>query len=227
MDRQAVAAIAALDDDVRRALFACVRDAPGPVTREAAAASVGISRKLAAFHLDKLVDAGLLEAHIEAVGAPRVGRAPKVYEPADHDVAVCVPQREPGLLAEILLSAISDELPATEATDAVLRAARGRGEQEGRAVRDATRPGRLGVERATRLVEDVLDQHGFEPVRDGDAVRLRNCPFHPLVESAPDVVCSLNHAYLCGVLSGLGADGTLDATLDPLPGRCCVAFQPR
>jgi predicted ArsR family transcriptional regulator len=227
MDRQSVAAIAALDDDVRRALFACVRDAPGPVTREAAAASVGISRKLAAFHLDKLVDAGLLEARIEAVGAPRVGRAPKVYEPAERDVAVCVPQREPALLAEILLSAISDELPAAEATGAVLRAARGRGEQEGRAVRESTRPGRLGVERATGLVEELLAERGFEPVRDGDAVRLRNCPFHPLVESAPEVVCGLNHAYLCGVLCGLGADTTLDATLEPAPGRCCVAFRPR
>jgi len=38
MDRQAVAAIAALDDDVRRALYEHVRSVGAPVTREDAAA---------------------------------------------------------------------------------------------------------------------------------------------------------------------------------------------
>src|SRR4051812_23000871 len=60
MARAAVAAIAALEDDVRRALFEHVRGAAQPVTRESAAAAIGISRNLAAFHLDKLVELGLL-----------------------------------------------------------------------------------------------------------------------------------------------------------------------
>ncbi|HZY74931.1 MAG TPA: helix-turn-helix domain-containing protein, partial [Jatrophihabitantaceae bacterium] len=105
MDPQAVAAIATLDDDVRRALFTCVRDAPGPVTREAAAEAVGISRKLAAFHLDKLVAAGLLDARTEAVGDRRVGRTPKVYEPSRRHLEVSLPQREHGLLADVLITA--------------------------------------------------------------------------------------------------------------------------
>lgn len=227
MDRQAVAAIATLDDDVRRALFTCVRDAPDPVTREAAAETVGISRKLAAFHLDKLVAAGLLDAHIDTDRRRGVGRAPKVYEPARRDVTVCVPQREHSLVAEILLAAMTDERLGEHATEAVLAAARTRGEHEGAEVRERARPGRLGAERATGLLEGVLDRHGFEPVREDGAVRLRNCPFHPLAEASPDVVCGLNHAYLCGVLHGLGADTALDATLDPVAGRCCVAFRPR
>ena len=55
-----------------RALYAYVRSAAAPVTREAAAEAVGISRKLAAFHLDKLVEAGLLEA-----GTRTAQRAPR------------------------------------------------------------------------------------------------------------------------------------------------------
>lgn len=228
MDPQAVAAIATLDDDVRRALFTCVRDAPGPVTREAAAEAVGISRKLAAFHLDKLVAAGLLDARTEAVGDRRVGRTPKVYEPSRRHLQVSLPQREHGLLAEVLITALG--VPeAAAAREAAAHAARERGEREGAEVRDRVRPGRLGVERATRLASDLLDEHGFEPVRtEGeDLLRLRNCPFHPLVESSPELVCGLNHAYLCGMLRGLGADSALDAVLAPEPGQCCVAFRRR
>ena len=55
----AIRAVAALDDEFRRGMYAFIRKARRPVTREEAAASVGISRKLAAFHLDKLVEADL------------------------------------------------------------------------------------------------------------------------------------------------------------------------
>ena len=58
----AIKAVAALSDDTRRGMYVFIRAARQPVTRDEAAASVGISRKLAAFHLDKLVDAGLRHA---------------------------------------------------------------------------------------------------------------------------------------------------------------------
>jgi predicted ArsR family transcriptional regulator len=227
VDRQSVAAIATLDDGVRAALFACVRDADGPVTREAAAEAVGISRKLAAFHLDKLVAAGLLRSRIEAVGAPRVGRAPKVYEPSGQDVGVCVPQREHGVLAEILLAAVLDERADERAREAVLRVARERGVEVGADERARTRPGRVGAERALTMAGGVLASHGFEPSRDSSGVRLRNCPFHPIAGSAPELVCGLNHAFLCGVLEGLRADSAVEAILAPHAGTCCVEIRPR
>ncbi|MGH8960432.1 MAG: helix-turn-helix transcriptional regulator [Jatrophihabitantaceae bacterium] len=227
MDRLAVAAIAALEDDVRAALFACVRDAPGPLTREAAADAVGISRKLAAFHLDKLVSAGLLKARIEAVGPRRVGRAPKVYEPSGRDVVVGVPQREHRALAEILLAAVLGERTGERATDAAFRVARERGAEVGNTERERVRPGRIGAERALTMASQVLQSEGYEPARDGAAVRLRNCPFHPLAQSSPELVCGLNHAYLCGVLEGLRADGSVEAVLAPREGACCVELHRR
>ncbi|WP_318216156.1 hypothetical protein [Streptomyces sp. SCL15-6] len=61
-----------------------IRRAGRAVTRDEAAAGFGISRKLAAFHLDELVDAGLLRARYEAPdGIRKVGRRPKVCEPID------------------------------------------------------------------------------------------------------------------------------------------------
>src|SRR4051812_43406134 len=118
MDRAAVAAIAALDDDVRRALYEHVRAAGSPVTREEAATAVGISRKLAAFHLDKLVDLGVLSSGFGPATDRRVGRAPRRYEPAQGDIAVRGPERSPQPLASILVEAGTTPRPRQRAPGA-------------------------------------------------------------------------------------------------------------
>ncbi|MFE3025659.1 helix-turn-helix transcriptional regulator [Nocardia tengchongensis] len=222
----AIGAVAVLDDESRRGMYWFIRRARRPVTRDEAAAEVGISRKLAAFHLDKLVDAGLLRARYEAVGGVRrVGRTPKVYEPAETDVRVSIPERRYEILAEILMAAVlaaGDDARAS----AVLEAAR-RGAELGGVERDRRKPGRLGPERALTLIQALLADQGFEPGRPEPAcLRLHNCPFHPLAASAPELVCGLNHAYLSGILDGLGAD-TVEAVLAPRPGECCVELRGR
>jgi predicted ArsR family transcriptional regulator len=223
----AIRAIAALDDDLRRGMYDYIRTARRPVTRDEAATAVGISRKLAAFHLDKLVDAGALRARYQPAGGIRkVGRAPKVYEPSGADIRVSIPSRSHDTLADILLDAMASHDP-DGARDAVRRVARERGERIGAAERQRARPGRLGAERALTLAGEVLAGRGFEPARESPAcLRLRNCPFHPLAAKAPELVCSLNHAFLSGMLDGLGAS-TVDAALDPRPGECCVALRAR
>src|SRR3954447_12752442 len=105
-DPAVIAAVAVLADGVRRSLFDFVRRAPGAVTREQAASAVGISRNLAAFHLDKLVSAGLLVTHTGAAVSGRVGRRPVRYAPSDTDLRLTVPGRKPELLAEVLLEAV-------------------------------------------------------------------------------------------------------------------------
>jgi predicted ArsR family transcriptional regulator len=226
VDRRALAALAALDDDLRRALYEYARAAPGDVTREAAARATGISRNLAAFHLDKLVDLGLLETVTAPPAAGRVGRAPKCYRPAAKALEVSVPPRAPQLLAEILAEAVVTERRDERAGRAVLRVARARGEAAGATERERLRPGRLGAERAMAIASKLLDAQGFEPEQDETAIRLRNCPFHPLAQAEPDLVCGVNYAYLQGMLKGLGAAG-LRAVLAPHEGRCCVEMRRR
>ena len=97
-----------------------------------------------------------------------------------------------------------------------------RGRDLGRAERGQLKPGRLGAERALTCAGQLLERHGFEPERATPTLmRLRNCPFHPMAARDPGLVCAINHAFLSGVLDGLGA-ATLDATLAPRPGACCV-----
>jgi predicted ArsR family transcriptional regulator len=227
MDRAALAAIAALDDDVRRALYEHVRAAGVPVTREGAANAVGISRKLAAFHLDKLVELGVLRSGFGPASERRVGRAPRLYEPAGEDIAVRVPERSPELLASILVEAVTTERPDERADDAVLRVARDRGAGVGAAERARLRGGRVGAERALATSEELLARQGFEPFREEGSVRLRNCPFHPMAEMAPGLVCGLNRAYLAGLVEGLDAGDRVSAELAPRAGECCVELRPR
>jgi predicted ArsR family transcriptional regulator len=223
----AIDSVSVLSEDSRRRMFAFIRRARRAVTRDEAAASVGISRKLAAFHLDKLVDAGLLRARYETPGGiRRVGRQPKVYEPTDAQITVNIPDRRHELLADLLLDAVLTEGADENATQAAVRTAEQRGRQLGEAAREETRPGRLGPERGLTACERLLDQYGYEPVRDTPTqLRLRNCPFHPLAAKAPDLVCGMNHAFLTGYLGGLKVNG-LQAVLAPVPGECCVRLTP-
>lgn len=219
----AVAAVAALSDDLRRRMYGFIRRARRPVSREEAAKSVGISRRLAAFHLDKLVEVGLLQARYEPVGGIRkVGRTPKVYEPTDTEVHISIPAREHNLLADILIDALLNEDQGKAGREAALQVARHRGAELGAAERERARPGRLGAERALTLATAALARYGFEPDRATPTLlRLRNCPFHPLAGKAPQLVCGINHAFLTGFLDTLQAS-TLTAVLAPSAGGCCV-----
>jgi predicted ArsR family transcriptional regulator len=215
----AISAVAALDDDLRHGMYVFIRQARRPVTRDEAAAAVGISRKLAAFHLDKLVKAGVLRSRTEAVGGiRRVGRTPKVYEPTDTDIRVTIPERRHEVLAGILVDAVLTEHDDEKAVDAAVRVAGEHGQELGAA-------SRTNSEDALTLAEEVLTQHGFEPARpEPSCVRLRNCPFHPLAGRAPDLVCGINLAFLQGFLDGLGTP-TVRAVLTPRAGECCVELR--
>lgn len=221
-----ISAVAALDDGLRRGMYTFIRRARRPVTRDEAAAAVGISRKLAAFHLDKLVDAGVLVARHEHLdGIRRVGRTPKVYQPSEQDIRISIPQRQHDVLADILIDAVLAEGDDESAREGAVRVAREHGHAIGATGRDQARPGRLGAERALTLASSMLAEHGFEPEREGPrCVRLRNCPFHPMAAKAPELVCGVNHAFLAGVIAGLRAS-SVETVLEPRTGECCVELR--
>ncbi|MFF4252748.1 helix-turn-helix transcriptional regulator [Streptomyces sp. NPDC001663] len=206
---ETMAALAVLGDESRRRLLDFVRRARRPVTREEASAAVGISRKLAAFHLDKLVASGLLQTRHGGHRPRRVGRAPKLYEPSPHALSLSLPPRRHELLASLLTEALTAQKPDESAQAASFRVARERGEA-------------LGAETRGGDITTTLESLGFEPADAGSGrTVLHNCPFHPVAAQAPDLICGMNHAFLCGYLAASGHDETT-AVLAPQPGLCCV-----
>ncbi|WP_334491550.1 hypothetical protein [Micromonospora sp. CPCC 205711] len=183
------------------------------MTRDEAAEAQHISRNLAAFHLDKLVGAGLLQARYEApTDQPRGrGRTPKVYEAAPGCITLTIPERRYDLIGEILAQAVAEN--PQDARSAALRLA-------------AQRGAAIGLEVAGGgPVAAVLAELGFEPADDQELIRLRNCPFHELAAQQTELVCGLNQAFIAGLLDGLGRTD-LHARLTPSPGACCVQIRP-
>lgn len=186
------------------------------MSREEAADAARISRNLAAFHLDKLVDVGLLRARYEAPpDQPRGrGRAPKVYEAAGDGISVTIPQRRYELIAGILADAVATD-PA-DAEHAALRISHERGEALGDQLRGAGADAGSDADLGT-----VLAGLGFEPERHDGTVLLHNCPFHALAARQTALICGLNHAFVNGLVAGLHAAG-VRTRLVPRPGACCV-----
>jgi predicted ArsR family transcriptional regulator len=212
-----LASLSSLDDPLRRRLYEVVTSHPGPVNRDEAASEAGIGRALAVYHLDKLVESGLLTASYQRPPGrrgPGAGRPAKVYARSDREFAVTVPPREYELAARLLVQAVEAD-PSARSRAALAEAARRLGTELGSAFeRDA----------GERDVTGVLAQQGYEPCDGADGViRLRNCPFHQLTERHREVVCGMNLALVEGLVEGLGADG-LRPVLDPQPGHCCVTI---
>src|SRR5207247_1685409 len=69
-----LATLAVLTEEMRWRLYSFVRAAHRPVSREEAAASTGITRNPAAFHLDQLVAPGPLRARSDAPLGPHRAR---------------------------------------------------------------------------------------------------------------------------------------------------------
>jgi predicted ArsR family transcriptional regulator len=228
MVRNGVARIAALDEPIRRRIFEFVRRARRPVSREEAAAELGISRKLAAFHLDKLLERGLLKTHYARPpgrSGPGAGRSAKFYEPSDIQVEVSIPPRRYDLAGELLLESVLSERPRERARDTALRIARQRGNKLGESVRHQRRLRPLGPERALAVAHEILDEYGFEPYSDESGVlALRNCPFHTFAQQAPELMCAMNQAFIDGLLRGLG-NNSVKAILACKPGDCCVTLR--
>ena len=226
MERQ-LAEIAPLGDPVRRRLYLYVIGQPGEVGRDEAARAVGITRPAAAFHLEKLVEGGLLEADYRRLSGrrgPGAGRPARVYRRPAREVHVNVPPRDYGLVARFLLRGL-DGQDSQNAMERAHKAAREFGAGLGADAR--RRAGRHPTyDRLHRALSEVLEERGFDPQpAESGVLYLRNCPFDALSADYRDLVCPMNLSMMQGVLEGLGASA-MEAILEPQSGMCCVVFKP-
>ncbi len=205
-----LAALSALGDATRRRVYEHVASAAGLVSRDEAASAAGIGRTLAAYHLDRLAAEGLLTVAYErrsGRSGPGAGRPAKLYARADREVAVSVPPRDYHLAARLLADAAAAD-PDGGTRRALTAAAERLGHE-------------IAAEAGAAELEPLLRERGYEPYDDDGVTRLRNCPFHAVAQRHPEIVCDMNLALLRGVVAGRPG---VRASLEPAPGRCCVAL---
>jgi predicted ArsR family transcriptional regulator len=217
-----LSALGALAEPTRRALYEAVAAAAEPMSREQAADAVGVPLHSAKFHLDRLVEEGLLEVEFRRLSGrqgPGAGRPAKLYRRARAEVSVSLPARQYDLAAAVLASAVErvgrDEVSLDTALDDAATEA-------GRALAEGT-PRPRGAAAELRAVSALLARHGYEPAPtdDGAELELVNCPFDRLARDHTDLVCGINLALVTGAVDALGCQH-VQTRLEPAVDRCCV-----
>jgi predicted ArsR family transcriptional regulator len=209
-------ALGSLADPVRRQVYEYVAAQDEPVGREQAATDTGLPLHTVRFHLERLVEEGLLETEFRRLSGrsgPGAGRPAKLYCRSAADVSASVPPRNYDLVGSVLAAAVASSLAGTPLAQALSDEARRRGLEAGAAYGCAGD----GLER----IRSLMQREGFEPAVEDTELTLRNCPFDALAKEQPSLVCGVNLDYVHGALDGLGCSG-LRARLEPAEDRCCV-----
>ncbi len=195
----------ALGDPTRRRVFFVVREADEALTKNEVAETVGIDRRLAGFHLDKLVEQGFLVADFRRRerGGPGAGRPPKIYSLAETEVGVALPERHYALLAELLLKAMTDDSgrsPEDQLEHVGFEFGRSLAEEQGRD--DASN---FTPTQAIAEVVRLLTRYGFAAQTGGEKRKMTitacACPFEEMAFHDPERVCGLDRSIWRGILS--------------------------
>jgi predicted ArsR family transcriptional regulator len=224
-----IAGVSSLAEPQRRALYQFVVDRDDAVSKDEAAAAMGVARSVAGFHLDRLVADGLLTTEFRRLTGrqgPGAGRPAKLYRRAEREVSVSLPARQYDLAAGLLASAVDQATRSgIPVARALARVSKDRGRALGARAREeaGTRPSRRALVAA---VVDVLRAQGYEPRQEGGEILLANCPFHALVDEQRDLICGMNRDFLRGMAEAAG-DDVVTARLAPSDGNCCVRLDTR
>ena len=196
-------AVASLAGTLRRDLYDFVVASTSPVSRDEASLAVAVPRQVAAYHLDHLVEQGLLEVEFKRLTGrvgPGAGRPSKLYRPSSRNFEVSVPPRRYELASRIMLQAIASN--------------------PGRRREIAEAAHQIGFQIGMLGLDEALQTTGYQPVDEAGMTRFRNCPFDALREQDQETTCQLNLALVEGMLEGSGVAGR--AELAPEEGYCCI-----
>lgn len=199
--------VASLAEPIRRACYGFVAESSTSVSRDQAADALGVSRQVAAYHLDRLADDGLLDVEFRRLTGrvgPGAGRPSKLYRRSEKTYDVSIPPRRYELAARILLDSA------------------GEGDLDSAVIAGVAR--RTGREIGIDGLESALAKTGFEATVEEGETRFRNCPFHVLRDQDRVMTCAMNLALVEGMIEGSGAD--VVARLAPEEGYCCVRLSP-
>ena len=221
MDAADLTAVALLAEPTRQRLYLYVRERGAPVGREEAARHAGIKPRLAAFHLDRMADAGLLEVEYRRLSGrvgPGAGRPAKVYSVSPRSFSVDIPQTRYALAASMMATALSAGAPGTDGAGSLQDVATAVGESLGGEIRQQARTKGARLEAVRRK----LGQLGYEPrVQESGEWTMRNCIFSELSAAHRELVCPMNAAFVTGLLDGARLK-SLRVERRTAPPGCCV-----
>jgi predicted ArsR family transcriptional regulator len=220
-------ALSLLADPVRWRLYDYLRSSGTAVGRDEAAREINISRNLAAFHLDRMAEADLLEVEYRRLSGRSgrgAGRPAKLYRVAAKHFVVSLPATHYSLAGRILATAIEENRTGEDGLAAVRRVAGRVGRELGS---DLQRQCASRADAPLGVAERAIRQLGYEPEHHADCVQLRNCPFDELADSHRELICEMNRALLADLLPAVGADGVSAEPVERRPGvSCCVRVTP-
>ncbi|GAA1765597.1 helix-turn-helix transcriptional regulator [Agromyces humatus] len=208
----------ALLSSARRRVLAALREVSAPVDAAALAEALGVHVTTARFHLDQLVEAGVVAATAERTarrGRPRLRYAL---------VADADPRARDERARDRLIEVLAETLEA-QGADAGRSLARSAGRRWAASLEahEADPPVRL-----TR----ILDELGFAPEATPEGIALHACPFRESARAHRNIVCSVHDGLIREVLAGEASDANhppIEARLMPFvtPERCLVALSAR
>jgi predicted ArsR family transcriptional regulator len=218
----------ALGDPTRRRIFFMVREAGEPQSKDDVAATAGIDRRLAGFHLDKLVEQGFLSADFARrtdKSGPGAGRPAKHYQLADGDLETGLQERHYEVLSQLLLKAMTDAGEG-DPQEVLERVGREFGYEIGQAELAAgRRPHGKDAAEVVAGVVRLLSRYGFAARAEGDdSIRACACPFEEMAFLDPDRICGLDRAIWSGVLAAFAPEARIDVSTTRAGGDdACVA----
>lgn len=182
----------------RRAdLLAAITEAPAGVGIKDLADLTGIHENTVRFHLDRLLEEGLVERRPGTASGP--GRPPLTF---------VARQKRPGrdnyeLIAQVLSASLSGSTADPGA------AAREAGRQWGRAQVSGGAREQEGARSALVELVDLLREAGFapelQPTEEGATVRVHRCPFLSLSQEDQAVPCGVHLGLMEGALEAQGS----------------------
>lgn len=203
-----------LAQPTRARIFALLTESSSPAASGEIAAALGLHVNGVRRHLERLVEANLVERRREQGGRGRPG-----------DRWVVAPEARPGGQAPTAYQEIAVGLARAFPTGPGPMKEIGRvGREIGRNLAEAGE-GATGQE-----LVDVLARLGFEPRLEpeedgGFSCHLGNCPYRESALANPDVVCELHRSMTVGLLERLDPDASLTGfeVRDPREAGCVVS----
>jgi predicted ArsR family transcriptional regulator len=206
----------ALAVPARVAVLDHLRACPQPIDAQAVAAATGQHVTTARFHLDILIEAGLVTTSRQPPHGR--GRPRTLYAPAFHDRGTSGGAYQE--LADVLATNF-DTTPARRRRRAERAGAEWAAQRLG-----PMPPAVSSSAEARRRVVGMFAEMGFDPEpAPGGRVLLHDCPFLDTARAHPEVVCAAHRGLLSELLARLDPARPVP-DLEPFaqPGVCVISF---